>query len=325
MRRSAMAGFDIAWHDVAMSTKPALKMATAMALSGTVGWFVIVSSMPTPELVFWRSLIGAGVLVVVALARGMFATRLPWRVVALAAAGGVAIVLNWMLLFEAYGRASLSVSTVVYNTQPFILAGLAAALGWERPTRESLAWLAAAFGGLILVAAFQDGGGAAGRTYASGIGLALGAAFFWAVGALVAKRLAGTPPLLVVLIQLIVGAVLTAPLAVMSHRAGTTIRWDLLAVIGVVHTGLVFVLMYDAVQKLPTTAQGALSFLYPVVATLVDVTALGHRLHPVQLAGMALITVAAVGLNIRRGATRGQALSAPERLAPTPSERLVES
>lgn len=280
-------------------------MGTAMALSGTIGWFVLISGCPTPKLVFWRCVIGAGTLLAVGLARGIFRKAPSRRVAALSIAGGVAVVLNWILLFESYRRASLSISTAVYNTQPFILMGLAALFFRERLTFEGLAWLGAAFLGLLMLVASDGDAPAASATYLSGVVLALCAAFFWAVAALIARRLAGEPPLITVLIQLVVGAVLLAPFALATSRAGVPVRWEALVVIGAVHTGLVFVLMYDAVPKLPTAVQGALSLFYPAVATLVDVFALGRRLHVVQLAGMALIVLAAVGLNVRRIASGG--------------------
>jgi drug/metabolite transporter (DMT)-like permease len=39
----------------------------------------------------------------------------------LAILGGIALVVNWLLLFAAYERISIGLSTVVYNTQPFML------------------------------------------------------------------------------------------------------------------------------------------------------------------------------------------------------------
>ena len=44
--------------------------------------------------------------------------------------------------------------------------------------------------------------------------------------------------------------------------------------------------------------QGSLSFIYPVVAILVDVVAFGHRLHPLQIVGATAILIAAAGMNL---------------------------
>jgi drug/metabolite transporter (DMT)-like permease len=50
--------------------------------------------------------------------------------------------------------------------------------------------------------------------------------------------------------------------------------------LGIVHTGLMYVLLYGAIQKLPTALTGALSFIYPIAAIFVDWFAFGHRLQP---------------------------------------------
>ena len=50
---------------------------------------------------------------------------------------------------------------------------------------------------------------------------------------------------------------------------------------GVIHTGLMYILLYSAIQKLPTHLTGALSFIYPVAALAVDRIAFGHQLQPV--------------------------------------------
>ena len=69
-------------------------------------------------------------------------------------------------------------------------------------------------------------------------------------------------------------------------------------------TGLVYILLYGAIQKLPTHLTGSLSFIYPVVAIAVDDLAFGHRLRPVQLVGAVAILLAAAGNNLGWSARR---------------------
>lgn len=56
-----------------------------------------------------------------------------------------------------------------------------------------------------------------------------------------------------------------------------------------------YILLYGAIQRLPTHLTGALSFIYPIVAIIVDDVAFGHRLHLLQAIGAALILLAAAG------------------------------
>ncbi|RUW23808.1 DMT family transporter [Mesorhizobium sp. M4B.F.Ca.ET.215.01.1.1] len=275
-----------------------VEMTAAMAILGTIGWFVVLSGQPAIDVVFWRCAFGAATLLVICAALGLLRGTLTPRVVALAALGGAAIVINWLLLFSAFPRASISIATAVYNTQPFMLVGFGALFLGERLTLTKLAWLGIAFAGMLLIVQTGPDAGDVGTDYATGIAMALGAAFFWAVAAIVTKALKGTPPHLIALIQVCVGVLMLAPFANLSHLPTDAWSWMMLATLGVVHTGLMYILMYGAIQKLPTHLQGALSFVYPVVAILVDVGAFGHRLHPAQIVGAAAILIAAAGMTL---------------------------
>ncbi|MBB4015859.1 drug/metabolite transporter (DMT)-like permease [Chelatococcus caeni] len=274
------------------------EMTAAMVISGTIGWFVVMSGRPVLDVVFWRCVFGAATLLVVCAAMGLLRGKWPLRILGLAALGGVAIVLNWLLLFAAYSRASIGVATVVYNTQPFMLVGLGALLLRERVTGAQLAWLALAFAGMLLIVEGKPAAATASGDYLGGILLALAAAFFYALAAIVARRLAGTPPHLIALVQVCVGILMLAPFADLAHPPSGGGQWTLLATVGVVHTGLMYILLYGALQRLPTHLAGALSFIYPIAAVLVDLLAFGHPLQGLQIAGAAGVLLAAAAMNL---------------------------
>lgn len=277
-------------------THGALEMTAAMAISGTIGLFVVLSQQPVFNVVFWRCAIGAVALLLTCAVLGHFrAGIISRRQIGLAALGGVAIVTNWILLFAAYPRASISVATAVYNTQPFMLVALAAIFLSERISAARLGWLVVAFAGVLAIVQGRPEAGYVGSDYLTGIALALGAAFFYAVAAIVAKKLVGVPPHLIALIQLVVGIAMLAPLADFGNLPADARGWALLATVGTVHTGLMYILLYGAIQKLPTSLTGSLSFIYPIVAIFVDFVGLGVRLDPLQIAGAAVILVAAAG------------------------------
>ncbi|MGR4863320.1 DMT family transporter [Caulobacter sp. LARHSG274] len=280
-------------------TRGAMEMVLAMTVSGTIGWFVVISGQPVLDVVFWRCLFGAITLLAVCGARGMLRRdALTGRQLGLAALGGAAVVLNWLLLFGAYSRATISIATTVYNTQPFILVALGAAFLGERPAASKLGWLAIAFVGVLLLVQARPGG-APSPGYLLGIAMALGAAFFYALAAFVAKRLTGVPPILLVLVQVWVGLLMLAPFAHLPPpRFASGATWPALITLGVVHTGLVFVLLYGAIQKLPTAVAGALSFTYPLVAILVDIVAFGHRPQALQILGGGAVLLAAAGTTL---------------------------
>jgi len=273
------------------------EMIGAMLISGTIGWFVLVSGVPVIEVVFWRCVIGAATLLMVCWWLGYLRMDLlSYSKLALAMLSGVAIVGNWLLLFESYSRASIAISTAVYNVQPFMLVMLAAVFLGEKITVQKLAWLSVAFVGMLaIVTAHGDQQNTSGD-YLAGVALAMGAAFLYAIAALIIKRLKEVPPHLMALVQVTTGSLLLAPLMQWHSLSAPMDAWAALVTLGVVHTGVMYVLLYGAIQKLPTAITGALSFIYPIAAIFVDWIAFGHRLGWMQWMGVAAILLAAAGL-----------------------------
>ena len=126
------------------------QMSLAMIISGSIGAFVLLSGLPVIDVVFWRCLIGAVTLLLFILLSRQPFSRLTRLTLALAVLGGVALVINWLLLFAAYSRVSIGMATVVYNTQPFMLVLLSMILG-ERVSAVKWGWLLLAFGGVVVL------------------------------------------------------------------------------------------------------------------------------------------------------------------------------
>ncbi|SAK54659.1 DMT family transporter [Caballeronia ptereochthonis] len=278
----------------------AIEMSLAMLMSGTIGWLVVSSGQAPWNVVFFRCVFGAATLIAVCAALGFLKRRyFSWRMIGLVLIGSVAIVGNWLLLFAAYSRASISMATTVYNTQPFMLVALGVIVLRERVTASTLAWLGIAFVGLVMVVRVEPAVLALPGQYLEGIAYALGAAFLYAISSIVTKRLKGTPPHLIAMLHVLFGIVMLAPFARFDQAPASLAGWTDLTVLGIVNTGLMYVLLYGAIQRLPTATTGALSFIYPVVAIVVDWLAFGQRLAWLQVAGAVLILLAAAGVNLQ--------------------------
>lgn len=279
-------------------TRGVWQMSLAMIISGSIGAFVLLSGLPVTDVVFWRCLIGAlTLLVFIVLSRQPF-SRLTRFTLALAVIGGAALVVNWLLLFAAYLRISIGMATVVYNTQSFMLVLMGMVLG-ERVSAAKWGWLLLAFGGVVillsseLMPAHEEG-------LTTGVLLALGAAFFYALTAIIARKLHPLPAQHIAFIQVLVGVVMLLPL-VHAPELTASFPWRYLLILGIVHTGIMYQLLYSAIQKLPTPVTGSLSFIYPLVAMVVDYLVFHHALSAVQLLGGMLILFAAAGNNLGWG------------------------
>ncbi|MFM0503049.1 DMT family transporter [Paraburkholderia caffeinilytica] len=277
----------------------AAEMTMAMLMSGTIGWLVVSSQQSPFNVVFFRCIFGGATLALVCAVLGLFRRKLfSWKMLGLALLGGAAIVINWVLLFAAYSRASISMATAVYNTQPFMLVALGALVFRERVSASTVAWLVVAFIGLVFVVKVEPAVLAVPGQYLVGVAYAVGAAAMYAVSSIITKRLKGTPPHLIALIQVSLGVVMLAPFVRFDALPASGVQWLELIVLGIVNTGLMYVLLYGAIQKLPTSMTGALSFIYPVVAIIVDRVAFGQTLAWIQVLGAVLILLAAAGVNL---------------------------
>ncbi|MER6128925.1 DMT family transporter [Streptomyces sp. NPDC001795] len=277
------------------------QLTTAMVLSGTLGVFVVESGASPFNVVFFRVLFGALALGAYVVARGWLRDHgFTPRTLGLAVLGGVFIVFNWVLLFQAYENTSISVATVVYHTQPFYVVLLGALLFRERLSAAKAGWIVVAFAGLVLVSGVTPGDFTNGGSYVVGVGQALLAALLYGLSTLVTKRITGVRPHLIALVQVVVGIPLLLPFADFGAMRGEGSGWGWLAGLGVIHTGLMYVLMYAAYAKLPTAKIAVLAFVYPAVAMVMDWAVYGHHIGPVQALGVPLIVTASLKVTLAR-------------------------
>jgi drug/metabolite transporter (DMT)-like permease len=271
-------------------------MVAAMAMSGTIGVFVLGSGQTPLTVVFFRCLIGAAALLGWLVWRGGWRTPEPGAL-AWIAVGAAALIGNWLCLFAAFSLAGMSIATVVYHVQPFILLLLVALVQREPLQRNKLPWLLLAFLGVALTTGIDSGAGNA--EMVRGVLLALAAAMLYALATLATRKLGAYAPAQIAGLQLVLGVLVLAPLVDVKLDAVGAIGWGSLLVVGLVHTGLVYNLMYGAFQRLPAQSIASLSFIYPLVAMAADYLVFNTRLGLWQWAGVGMILLSLAGSQTR--------------------------
>ena len=267
------------------------RMLVAMLLSGTIGWFVVESGQNIATVVFYRCLIGGFVLLLyLSMQRGW--QKLSTTQSGYLLLGGLALVANWFCLFGAYHLSSISIATLVYHTQPFFLLLITAVLQRQAPTPARWGWLALAFCGVALTTGLQFGDQH--QQLWLGVGLAAVAACLYAVATLTTRQLTGIAPAQIAGLQMMLGVLLMLPLEKTSLSGLALPSLGALLTLGLVHTGLMYNLMYSAFQRLPVSSIAFLSFVYPLVAVLIDLWFYQLTLSVVQIVGMLLILLAIV-------------------------------
>lgn len=267
-------------------------MIAAMAISGTIGFFVLMSGQSPLNVVFQRCVIGAlslcGWCAWRGYWRGLTLTR---RQLAYVTLGALTLVFNWVFLFSAYRLTSVGVTTVVYNVQPFLLLIAGFVTTRERPSAVTIGCLLVAFAGLVILAEPTPAHGAG---YLLGVVYALAAASLYAATTIFTRNLKGAiRPEVIAALHMVIGAVVFTFLADFHHLPTMPRQIGAILTLGLVHTTFMYLLLYGAFQKASTSSLAVFGFVYPVVAVAVDFLAFGIVLHPTQLLGGVMILVAA--------------------------------
>lgn len=277
---------------------PALNLAVAMAIAGTVGAFVTEAGVDPVTTVFWRCLFGALFLGAWCLVRGYLPDRsLSWGRLGRAGLCGVCMVLSWTAFFAGFAKTSIAVMTILYHVQPFFVVLIGVVFLKERVTADQVVWMALAFFGVVLASGLVVSDNPVSASWMVGIAMALGGAFLYAVVTILAKGLGEQRPEITVLCQTVVGIAMLAPFANFSGHISLA-SWSWLVGIGVLHTGIAYVMMFSAYPKLTTPVIGVLTFIYPVVAIIIDWAIYGHPIGTAQGVGMVLIATATLGVRL---------------------------
>lgn len=264
-------------------------------LLGTLGVFVEEAGEHPLTTVWFRCAFGALALLLWGAARGRLGElRLPRAGLAAALAAGLLMILNWALFFAAIQRTSIAVATVVFHVQPLWLIALGAWWLREPVSARQVAAAGVALAGLALASGLLGSSAVAaydGR-YAAGLALCLGGSLSYAGVTLIAKSARAPGSFALAWWQCAVGTLVLAWWPLVHGWPAPGPAWGWLAGLGIVHTGLAYVVLYAGIAGLPAGRVAVLQFVYPAAAVLVDWAVYGRALGPWQLAGVALMAAA---------------------------------
>ncbi len=267
-------------------------MAGGGMLLGTLGVFALEAGQDPLTTVAFRCGFGLAALLAWGAATGRLGElRLRGRHLAAAIAAGVLMTLNWALFFAAIEKTSIALATVVFHVQPLWV--LAAGAWWLREPVSARRAAAAvlALGGLALATGLGPGGGIP-EGSATGLALCLAASLSYAGVTLIAKLARGVGSYALASWQCAVGLALTGAWPLWHGATVPPAAWGWLAGLGVIHTGIAYVLLYAGMGRLPASRIALLQFVYPATAIVVDAVVYGRLLNAWQCAGVGLMGIA---------------------------------
>jgi drug/metabolite transporter (DMT)-like permease len=265
-------------------------------LLGTIGVFVEEAGQHPLTTVWFRCAFGLLALLLWGALSGRLAElRLHGKALAAALAASVLMIANWALFFAAIERTSIGVATVVFHVQPLWVLALGAWWLHDKVSRRQAGAVLVALAGLALATGLLDST-ALGRTqspdYVWGLLMCLGGSLSYAGVTLIAKLARGVSSFALAWLQCAVGTVALAAWPLLHGWPPWGTAWAWLAGLGVIHTGLAYVVLYAGMARLSTSRIALLQFVYPAAAVVIDWLVYGRTLSAAQIAGVALMVVA---------------------------------
>jgi len=248
-----------------------LKMILSMAIFGSIGLFVREIPLPSVTIAAVRSAIGAvfmGLLMILrrsSINKTAIKKNLLWLILS-----GAALAVNWILLFESYRYTSITVATLCYYMAPVFVTIFSPLVLKERLSAARVFFTALAVAGAVMItvdSSFRN------DLALKGVLLALGAAALYASVIFMNKKMGRLPAQETTFFQLLFAAAVTIPYALFRGIDSITISTDWvvpLLIVGIVHTGLAYLLFFSAAKHLPAQSTALLSYIDPVTAVILS-------------------------------------------------------
>ena len=270
---------------------PRLMMIASMFIFGTLAPFVRNIAVSSAELALYRAVLAAAIIAAFLL---LTRQKIPFasirKEIPLLLFSGVAMGVNWILLFEAYKYTTVSIATLSYYFAPVIVTLVCPFLFREKLTLLQIICFAMSTLGLVLITGIGDPGHAGSLT---GILFGLGAAVFYATVILLNKFIKNVEGIHRTFLQFLAAVIVLIPYVLMTTGVSlgslNGVGFANLLIVGLVHTGLTYCMYFSSLRELPGQKAAILSYIDPLVAVLISVSILGEQMTLWQAVGGALI------------------------------------
>lgn len=265
-----------------------MMLSISMAIFGTLGLFTRNIALNSGELALYRAVLAAGLILVYLAAAGQrIDLRRIKNEIPLLLASGIAMGINWILLFQAYRYTTISAATLSYYFAPVIVTVVCPFLFHERLNAKQIICFCMSTLGLVLI--IGTGNLKRGGNDLLGILFGLGAAAFYASVILLNKFIRHVTGIHRTLFQFFAAILILIPYVAATggmHLGDLSgLGWGCLLTVGLIHTGITYCMYFSALKDLTGQEAAILSYIDPLVAVLVSVLILGESMTPLQVLG----------------------------------------
>lgn len=208
--------------------------------------------------------------------------------------------------FLVYGLALGAMNFFFYKALKEIPIGIAVGIEFTGPLAVAFfysrrpidfIWIALVILGLILLLPLGD---EVNNVNFKGVIFALIAGFWWAIYIIFGKKVGKDFGLPIVSAGMIVGAILFAPIGIITEGSNlftpTILMYGL--IVALLSSAIPFALELIAMTHIPSKTYGMLSSAEPAVGALFGIVFLGEHLFAMQWSGLAAIIIASIGATL---------------------------
>ena len=271
-----------------MKMNAKLMLSISMFIFGTIGLLSRNIAVSSGELALYRAVLASVLLVVYLLIKN---ERIHFKEIKkeliFLLLSGMAMGINWILLFEAYKYTTISAATLSYYFAPVLVTVICPFLFREKLTKIQITCFIMSTIGLVLITGIGNVGESG--TDLIGILFGLGAAVFYATVILLNKFIKKVEGIHRTLLQFLAAIIILIPYVCFTGGCSLgnldSKGWICLLVIGLVHTGITYCMYFSALKELKGQETAILSYIDPLVAVLISVLVLGEPMSGWQIVG----------------------------------------
>lgn len=269
------------------------KYIIALLLFGSNGIVASFIRLNSCEIVLLRTLLGSLLLVVIFLfGKGKLTFYKHKKQFLYLIAYGVAMGTSWMLLYEAYARIGVSISSLLYYCGPVLVMAMSSLLFRERLTANKVIGFGIVMIGVVLI----NGNAVNGNGDMFGIvcGLLSAVMYFFMV---VYKKAKGIVGLENSVLQLIIAFLTVAVFVEIKQGYAMKIPTENILpilILGFVNTGIGCYLYFSSIGNLSVQSVAICGYLEPLSAVLFSVFLLHETMQPTQIIGTVMILGGAI-------------------------------
>ncbi len=272
---------------------PTLNLIISMAVFGTVGIFVRYVGMPSGFVAMVRGFVGvAFILLWMLLTRKRIDIGAIKSNLLILILSGVFIGVNWIFLFEAYRFTTVATATLCYYMAPVFLIIVAPIFLKERITPLKAVCVLVSIVGMFFVSGALDHGLPTGDD-ALGIVFGLLAAVFYTSVIVLNKKLRDIDPYNKTALQLLFAALAVLPYVIFAEEISSSMFGALpvvmLLVVGIIHTGLAYVLYFGSLSGVSAQSVSIYSYIDPILAVILSALILSEPMSLYGIIGAVMI------------------------------------